>query len=92
MPMSSSELPAVSWSGISLDYVVSSLSDPSMAKCLDDRVRDLQRRITAICLRRRWTIDWLQTRDPETLDDEARLVLDAQALIEYLEYLRQGSQ
>ncbi|NIV34274.1 MAG: hypothetical protein GWN58_33905 [Anaerolineae bacterium] len=87
----SSEVPAVSWSGISLDYVVCNLSDPSMVKCLDDRVRDLQARVTSICRKRKWTIEWLKARDPETLDDEAKIVLEAHDLIEYLEYLRRGS-
>jgi hypothetical protein len=87
----SSELPAVSWVGISLDYVICNLSDPSMVKCLDDRVRDLQQQITAICRKRKWTIEWLRSLDPETLDDEARIVLQAYELIDYLEYLRRGS-
>jgi len=88
----SSEMPAVSWSGtLSLDYVVSNLSDPSMVKCLDDHIRDLQAQVNEICRKRKWTIDWLKNRDPETLDDEAKLVLNAQSLIEYLEYLRRGS-
>jgi hypothetical protein len=88
----SSEVPAVSWfGGLSLDHIVCNLADPSMVKCLDARVQDLQQRVTAVCRRRKWTLEWLKARDPETLDDEAKLVLDAQALIEYLEYLRRGS-
>lgn len=87
----SSEVPAVLWSGPRLDYLVANLSDPGMVKCLDDRVRDLQQRVTEICLKHRWTLEWLRSLDPESLSNEARIVLDAQALIEYLEYLRRGS-
>lgn len=87
----SSEVAAVSWAGISLDYVICNLSDPSMVKCLDDRVRDLQQQVMTICRKNKWTIEWLRSRDPETLDDEAKLVLQAQDLVEYLEYLRRGS-
>jgi len=85
------EVPAVSWSDLSLDYVVSNLSDPSMVKCLDDRVRDLQEQVDLICRKRKWTLEWLRSLDPESLEDEACLVLEAQSLIEYLEYLRRGS-
>jgi hypothetical protein len=62
-----------------------------MVKCLDDRVRDLQARVNEICRKRKWTLEWLRACDPEALEDEARIVLDAQSLIEYLEYLRRGS-
>jgi hypothetical protein len=87
----SMEVPAIMQDQVNLDYVVCNLSDPRMAKCLDDRIQSLQQTINEICRKRNWTLQWLQSRDPETLDDEARIVIEAQALIEYLEYLRRGS-
>jgi len=87
----SSDFPAVSLrGGLSLDYVVTNLAEPHMVKTLDDRVSDLRQRIDTICRERGWTVEWLQQRDAETLDNEAKMVLETHALIEYLEYLRRG--
>lgn len=88
----SAEFPAVALreNTQSLDFIVKHLSDPHMVKSLDDRVSDLKQRIGQICRERGWTVEWLQQRDAETLDSEAKMVLEAQALIEYLEYLRRG--
>lgn len=93
MSLASTEIPAVLWPEVNLDLVVTnSLADPRMVKCLDDRVKDIRERIRLTCHKHRWTLAWIQSQDPEMLGVEARLVLDAYNLIEYLEYLKRGSE